>query len=682
MKRFQQFIKNKRKDKKQSVRLGLVFLFTALVFIPIVIVNGILYFRMNQIVTRRVVREQQVATQHIVSLIESVQNEATLSVSAIAELEELTNLSNPEEAEDLVELLELIRSSSEYISDAFVYIPDGEAIGTLSSASIQDSASEWLEETLAAEGELLMSQPYTDVISGATTMSATMELEQVNGETGIVGVQLNMQEIAKVIDASEIGETGTSFVLSDEGIWQFTEDEDYAGLDMSEQTIFTEATEESGEILNDFNNGSFPIYYERIPEMNLIVYGAVMADEMGTERAIFIQSSLRVVLGAIIGAVIFALLISNYLVSITHLIQYALTNLQEGKLQTRIHSFKKKKKKINQKHAVRENGNELDQIGWSFNQAIQSFEEMVSDIKGKAQAVDDLSFSLSEVTEQTRLATEEVSETIQSIAHATGMQTRDTQETVTQMDALAEYVTTISANMENVGTEVDATILALGDNNENMTVANNTWNQTASSMNDLKEEIGHVDKQVQDVERILGAIQAIAEQTNLLALNASIEAARAGEAGRGFSVVAEEIRKLSEQSNDSSDMIASIIHSIQEESSGMVQTLNQVLADSEKQTTSLERVTITNDDISLKIQILAKHISEALRLTQLIEDKKEQVIHSLGSIEASAEENAAGTEEVSANSEEILASMEEFSATIEQLNQLASELNQATNQFT
>jgi methyl-accepting chemotaxis protein len=225
-------------------------------------------------------------------------------------------------------------------------------------------------------------------------------------------------------------------------------------------------------------------------------------------------------------------------------------------------------------------------------------------------------------------------------------------------------------------------VLALGENDRKMGHVNDTWNETVDSFSRLKDNIGKVDGNVQDVEKILKAIQEISEKTNLLALNASIEAARAGEAGKGFSVVAEEIRKLAKQSNASSEMITEIIQVIQRDSNEMVTTLDRVLDDSDKQTESLKGVTQTNEDISMNIQVLAKHIAQAFQLASLVEEKKEAVLKALDSIEASAEENAAGTEEVSANAEEILASMEEFTASIEQMKELAGNLRESTNQFT
>ncbi|GAA0486542.1 methyl-accepting chemotaxis protein [Alkalibacterium indicireducens] len=674
-------------QKKKSLRLRFILLFTTLVFVPILIVSGALYYRMDQAVTRRVLREQQQATSRIVTLMEDAGSEARSGLEALAEIEDMTQVTTLEDESQLDQLMTVVQSASQYISDVFFFIPGQEAVGTMEQQDLETVSQNWLAGATGAGGDIYFSEPYTDVVSGATTMAAAMTIDQENGETGILGLQMDMESIAAVIDSSQIGETGYPFVITEAGYWQFTQDPTLSGQDVSNQSIFLEATDMSGEIYNDFNGRTFPIYYERVPDMNLIVYGAVTSNEMSAENDLFLTSSLRVLAISIIGAAGLSILLSNYLVSITKMIREALDGIQEGDLRTRITSLRTgKKKKTSKKtkpavNEIKENGHELHQIGWSFNAAVSTFQKVIYDIQGKAKSVDELASDLAEITEQTKNATEEVSETIQSIAHSSAQQTSDTQNTVKLMDELSEHVNAISSNMQEVGMHADGTVLALGENDRKMGHVNDTWNETVDSFNRLKDNIGKVDGNVQDVEKILKAIQDISEKTNLLALNASIEAARAGEAGKGFSVVAEEIRKLAEQSNTSSEMITEIIQVIQHDSNEMVSTLDRVLDDSDKQTESLKGVTKTNEDISMNIQVLAKHIAQAFQLASLVEEKKEAVVKALDNIEASAEENAAGTEEVSANAEEILASMEEFTASIEQMKVLAGNLKESTNQF-
>lgn len=367
--------------KKKSLRLRFILLFTTLVFVPILIVSAALYYQMDQSVTRRVLREQQQATSQIVTLMEDAGSEARSGLQALAEIEDMTQVATLEDESQLNQLMEVVRSASQYISDVFFFIPGQEAVGTMEQQDLEAVSQNWLSGATEASGDVYFSEPYTDVVSGATTMAAAMTIDQENGETGILGLQMDMASIAAVIDSSQIGETGYPFVITEAGYWQFTQDPTLSGQDVSSQSIFLEATDMSGEIFNDFNNRTFPIYYERVPDMNLIVYGAVTSDEMAAENNLFLNRSLWVLGISILGAVILSLLMSNYFVSITQIIRSALRGIEEGDLRTRITSLKSKnkssKKSKNRKAEIKENGHELYQIGWSFNAAVSTFQKVI-----------------------------------------------------------------------------------------------------------------------------------------------------------------------------------------------------------------------------------------------------------------------------------------------------------------
>ncbi|HAS72787.1 MAG TPA: methyl-accepting chemotaxis protein, partial [Clostridiales bacterium UBA8960] len=220
--------------------------------------------------------------------------------------------------------------------------------------------------------------------------------------------------------------------------------------------------------------------------------------------------------------------------------------------------------------------------------------------------------------------------------------------------------------------------------NEGFSVLKELQDKTENNSKASKEVakiIVETSDSVKQIETASVMIQTIADQTNLLALNAAIEAARAGEAGRGFAVVADEIRKLAEQSNRFASEISDIIINLTRKTDIAVKSMDSSLAVSALQIESLSQTQSKFDGIAGAIEDVKEIIISLNQTSDMMLDKKSQIIEIIEHLAAISEENAASTEEVSASVEQQNASMNQIASASESLAKLAEDMQRNINRF-
>jgi methyl-accepting chemotaxis protein len=199
--------------------------------------------------------------------------------------------------------------------------------------------------------------------------------------------------------------------------------------------------------------------------------------------------------------------------------------------------------------------------------------------------------------------------------------------------------------------------------------------QVTAAISDLSERSGHIGG-------IVDTIAGIAEQTNLLALNAAIEAARAGEQGRGFAVVADEVRKLAEESRSAAAQIAALIGEIQDETDRVV----EVVASGARCTSEgVETVRVTSqafEEIDGAIEDMTGRVSEIASAVQQIAAEAQRAEGDIAEVAAVAEQSSASAEQVSASTQETSATTEQVAASANELASTADQLQRLVARFT
>lgn len=394
--------------------------------------------------------------------------------------------------------------------------------------------------------------------------------------------------------------------------------------------------------------------------------------------------------------VIFSLLLATflswglvkYLTNITTVFENVFTQVGKGNLNARFEGtdlfpldngnvFRKEKIEV----PLEADGNEIHRIAIAFNDTVSGWERAVHNINKTVSDVIVMSDSLNNISQQTTSSTEDISNSILDISAATHSQTEDTELTSTQMNELSELLGKVQQHLEEMSNKTTDTQNNTDGSSDSMLQVIVKWTEMNQKLEGLGETIDFVDRDIQNIEKMLVVIQEIAEQTNLLALNASIEASRAGEAGRGFSVVANEIRKLAEQSDQSSNNIEELITDIQKQSENMVYVLSEVMTESALTSNLLNDASASNYSVSDNVRELNENMKHSISQINVVDEKKEQVLVATEHITATAQENSANTEQASANLEEILATMEEFSSYIGDLQKIAQTLDLEMSQL-
>lgn len=245
-----------------------------------------------------------------------------------------------------------------------------------------------------------------------------------------------------------------------------------------------------------------------------------------------------------------------------------------------------------------------------------------------------------------------------------GNQIADTKEKSSKLSSVAERI-------NNSSEEALQTLQILVEINEKAKTAVEQINQQTLNTNDSVLKI-------RDAAQL---ITSIAEETNLLSLNASIEAARAGEQGSGFAVVAGQIKKLAEQSNDSAKYIDEIIEALLEESSCAVQVMDEVKNIMREQS---EHLTATKDcfgEVSYNVEVTQREISNIDHTISTMDEERISVVDVVQSLTAIAEENAAGTEESLASTEMVNGMIKDVAEVARALEELADEIEKDVSIF-
>ncbi|MCY8217432.1 methyl-accepting chemotaxis protein [Bacillus haynesii] len=324
---------------------------------------------------------------------------------------------------------------------------------------------------------------------------------------------------------------------------------------------------------------------------------------------------------------------------------------------------------------------ELGLLTASFNKMVAGVRSIIETVGETSHQVASSSQELSASADESTKASEYISTTIQELAVGSDQQVESVENSRTVIKEMTEFAGRISSNAEKAAATADQTALMSLEGTKAIDKVSAQMKSINETVVSLSEAFKHLTERSNEIGNITEVITSIAEQTNLLALNAAIEAARAGEQGKGFAVVADEVRKLAEQSAQSAEQITRLITIIQNDTK---QTMNSVISATGEVKEGLVVVHEAGgafQKIENSITEVVTQINDVTNLVKNLTAGTSEIETAISGVKEVAETAAGSTQTVSAATQEQLASMEEIAAASQILAQNAEELQHLIQKF-
>ncbi|MGE7932912.1 methyl-accepting chemotaxis protein [Viridibacillus arvi] len=379
-------------------------------------------------------------------------------------------------------------------------------------------------------------------------------------------------------------------------------------------------------------------------------------------------------LSAIINFIVNLVVATVICIIITRMISTPVRKLNEGvKLIA--------KGDLSQPEIIIRTKDELRELADSFNEMKQNLRHLILATNNSAEHLSTSAAELSASTEEVSQTSENVSTSIETTSLNASMSSAAAKESVIAMDETASGVQRITESTQTLHTTAIDT-LSIAEEGQNKLIdakeqMQNIYDATVL-VTELTKQLG---LQTAEIENITKVITGITEQTNLLALNAAIEAARAGEHGKGFAVVADEVRKLAEESKLSANKIVNLTATIQRDTKNVETGVSQGLKTVEEGVKIIEQADVSFHSITGAVRSMTSQIEDISAASEEISASAEEVAASISEIANHSDGTSVQIEAVSSSIEEQVASMQEVHSIAQDLNAKSVSLQKEIQQF-
>lgn len=323
----------------------------------------------------------------------------------------------------------------------------------------------------------------------------------------------------------------------------------------------------------------------------------------------------------------------------------------------------------------------IGSISRSIDIMAENFKHLARNMSRNSERAVTASTSLNETAKESLKLTNEVSKAVENVSQSALQQAENTQVASTHVEDIGNTLSENLLILDNLVKQTRRIERMKAEGYESLSELEKLTIQSSEGAVEVNQVILDTNQSAQQIEKASGMIQSIADQTNLLALNAAIEAARAGDAGMGFAVVAEEIRKLAEQSTGFAEEIKKVISNLQSKSTESVEIMVSIKELVSNQDKCILQTKKRFDSIAVALDETNTIVSQLKQTSDVMHTKNEKLIALLQELSGIAEENSSIAEEVSASSEIQLEEAHRVAQAGEDITKIADSLQREVDRF-
>lgn len=524
----------------------------------------------------------------------------------------------------------------------------------------------------SSENEISWTEPYYDEALNTTLISAILPIYVDSTFTGVITADYDLSTIQQLVASQTFETSGYFFLTNSDGAFLAHQDQEKVmNGNLAEDDFYLplfetmNQNEEGKEILTS-NDGTWESFYSTVPTTNWKLVGLAPTSELYASVTRLLYKALTITT-IVSGLLLFTIIgFSARMTKQIRQIVDSIQRLSSGDLTSYVDVKTK---------------DEIGQIGSHYNEAVLNLRQTLHTITQTSNHVASSANELSVSSEETSKSIVEVASSIEEVAINTSEQRKSSTVLNEMTVTITEGIDMISANVKGVKENAVHTSQLSSTGNEYVTDVMNQMNTIHEQVEQSSTTVDNLHDKSRKIEDIISLITSIAEKTNLLALNAAIEAARAGENGKGFVIVAEEVRKLAEQSGRATSQIKSLIIDIQEDINHVVHAMNESTTTTKQGLELVQKTGQSFKDIFSSIEDVTKRAEDTDQFIKSILTDATKMETIVENVKTNALTNDDHAQSVSAATEQQSAIMQEVTATSEELAKVAHELQAEIEKF-